>query len=97
MSGREYRAVAELPDRARTPVSVAVYHDPVRRMWGAYVVLDAIDPASCKINRWTGQPDPQGATGPVAWALTGDAATRRAVSDFYMASIQIKLPWGGAE
>lgn len=86
MTAREYRAVAELPDRARTPVSVAVYHDPVRRMWGAYVVLDTIDPASGR-----------GATGPVAWALTGDAATRRAVSDYYMQSIQIRLPWGGAE
>lgn len=86
MIGREYRAVAELPDRARTPVSVAVYHDPVRRLWGAYVVLDAIDPASGR-----------GATGPVAWGLTGDAATRRAVSDYYLSLIQIKLPWGGAE
>lgn len=83
MIGREYRAVAELPDRARTPVTVAVYHDPVRRMWGAYVVLDAIEPASGR-----------GATGPVAWGLTGDAATRRAVSDFYMQSIQITLPFG---
>jgi hypothetical protein len=85
MIGREYRAVAELPDRARTPVAVAVFHDPVRRMWGAYVVLDGIDPASGR-----------GATGPVAWGLTGDAATRRAVADYYMASIQINLPWGGA-
>jgi hypothetical protein len=86
MIGREYRAVAELPDRARTPVSVAVYHDPLRRMWGAYVVLDAIEPASGR-----------GATGPVAWGLTGDAATRRAVSEYYMASIQITLPWGGGK
>jgi hypothetical protein len=85
MIGREYRAVAELPDRARTPVAVAVYHDPVRRMWGAYVVLDGIDPASGRR-----------ATGPVAWGLTGNAATRRAVADYYMASIQITLPWGGA-
>lgn len=80
MSGREYQAFASLPDSARTPVSVAVYHDPIRRMWGAYVL-----PVNDRC-------------GPVAWGLTGDAATRRAVADFYMESIQVRLPFpGGAK
>ena len=81
MSGREYQAFASLPDSARTPVSVAVYHDPIRRMWGAYVL--PVGDRGC---------------GPVAWGFTGDAATRRAVADFYMESIQVRLPFlGGAE
>jgi hypothetical protein len=87
VSGREYQAFASLPDLARTPVSVAVYHDPVRRMWGAYVL-----PMTSHLD---------GKCGPVAWGLTGDAATRRAVADYYMASIQITLPltltWVGEE
>ena len=86
MNTREYRAVASMPDASRTPVSVAVYHDRVRRAWGAYVILEGVDAA-------TGR----GRTGPVAWGVTGDAATRRAVADYYMASIQVTLPWGGAE
>lgn len=81
MNGREYQAFALLPDSARTTVSVAVYHDPIRRMWGAYVL--PVGDRGC---------------GPVAWGITGDAATRRAVADFYMESIQVRLPFpGGAE
>lgn len=73
--------------------------NPVR-FYTAFATLPDTSPVEVRVchdpgrRMWGAYAIIGGKPGPVCWAISGDAAARRAVADGWMDSIQVRLPWG---